>query len=190
LDIEYLDAAAEEVYSGTASAIRGAGHVNDRNDSAPVDGPPEVQEAVDAMSALIRSVDGFRHRAASGAHVGLTELRALGRINTAGRLSPKQLAQSLDLTTGTVTALLDRLERADLVTRIPHPHDRRMLLVELTPEGHVRLGAVLADWDGHVVAAADGMPPADLAATVRFLRRLGELIADAQSAPARDELPV
>ena len=155
------------------------------DEDAPFPGPdnprPEVREAVDAVSSLVRSSDGFRHRAAAQAQVGLTELRALGRIMVAGSLSPKQLAEALDLTTGTVTALLDRLERADLVARSPHPRDRRMLQIELTPLGRARYSGVLAHWDRQVVMAAEAMPPETLLATVEFLRRLEGLISSEQS---------
>ena len=142
---------------------------------------PEIREAVEAVSSLVRSSDGFRHRAAAEAQVGLTELRALGRIMVAGSLSPKQLAEALDLTTGTVTALLDRLERAGLVARTPHPRDRRMLQISLTPLGRDRYSGVLAIWDRQVIAAAEAMPTETLLATVEFLRRLEGLITHEHS---------
>jgi DNA-binding MarR family transcriptional regulator len=161
--------------------------VNDPEDltSSPAPARPEVRDAVNAISSLVQSTDGFRNRAAAQAQVGLTELRALNRINSAGSLSPKQLAEALDLTTGTVTALLDRLERADLVTRAPHPRDRRMLQIELTPAGRERVGGVLASWDGHVIAAAQSMPPESVLATVEFLRRLAGLMSDEPDAERR-----
>ena len=157
--------------------------MNDQDDrlSSATDARPEIRDAVEAVSSLVRSSDGFRHRAALEAQVGLTELRALGRIMVAGSLSPKQLAEALDLTTGTVTALLDRLERAGLVTRTPHPRDRRMLQIELTPLGRDRYSGVLAIWDRQVVAAAEAMPPEALLATVEFLRRLEGLITHEHS---------
>ncbi len=34
-----------------------------------------------------------------------------------------------------MTSLLDVLEKRDLVRRLPHPQDRRSLLVALTPQG-------------------------------------------------------
>jgi DNA-binding MarR family transcriptional regulator len=47
-------------------------------------------------------------------------------------LPPYVIGERLLVTRGTVTGLLDSLEKRDLVRRIPHPQDRRMLLVELT----------------------------------------------------------
>jgi DNA-binding MarR family transcriptional regulator len=47
-------------------------------------------------------------------------------------LPPYVIGERLLVTRGTVTGLLDSLERRGLVRRTPHPEDRRMLLVELT----------------------------------------------------------
>ncbi len=135
------------------------------------------RELAAAVAQLIRNVDAFRHRVAQDAGVGITELRALSRISLAGTMSPKQLAASLDLTTGTVTALLDRLERAELVTRAPHPTDRRMLQIQLTPEGTRRLALALSSFDGMVFAAAETLPAEAVAGAIEFLHRVSEEIA-------------
>ena len=50
-------------------------------------------------------------------------------------LSPHQLGERLLVTRGTVTGLLDTLQRQALLRRVPHPDDRRMLLIELTERG-------------------------------------------------------
>jgi DNA-binding MarR family transcriptional regulator len=54
--------------------------------------------------------------------------------------NPSDLAQSSLITTGAMTARLDRLERAGLVRRAPDPADRRAVRVQLTEEGE-RLAA-------------------------------------------------
>jgi DNA-binding MarR family transcriptional regulator len=53
-------------------------------------------------------------------------MRAEGPI-TAGRL-----AELSGLSTGAVTGVIDRLERAGFVRRVRDPHDRRKVLVEVT----------------------------------------------------------
>jgi DNA-binding MarR family transcriptional regulator len=50
-------------------------------------------------------------------------------------LPPNQIAERMILTRATITGLVDSLERRDYVTREPHPSDRRMHLVQITPEG-------------------------------------------------------
>jgi DNA-binding MarR family transcriptional regulator len=57
--------------------------------------------------------------------------RASGR-----RRAPSVLAERIVCTTGAMTKLVDRLQRSGLVERRPDPHDRRGVLVQLTPEGN------------------------------------------------------
>src|SRR5947209_12465861 len=49
-------------------------------------------------------------------------------------MSAGDLAQESRLTTGAITAVLDRLERAGYARRVPDPSDRRRVLVEPTPK--------------------------------------------------------
>jgi len=51
------------------------------------------------------------------------------------RLSPTLLAEQIVCTTGAMTKLADRLERAGHITRDRDPKDRRSVLVCLTPQG-------------------------------------------------------
>ncbi len=67
-----------------------------------------------------------------GAYRVLAALRRAGEPFT---LTPTELAGSLMVTSGGMTAIIDRLERQGLVARTPHPNDRRGVLVALTDEG-------------------------------------------------------
>lgn len=60
-----------------------------------------------------------------------TEFDALVELRRGG-LTPGELGERLSLTSGSVTALLDRLERLGWAAREPHPEDRRKLVVRLT----------------------------------------------------------
>ena len=66
-------------------------------------------------------------------------------LGAGGSLSPCEIGEQLLVTRGTVTGLLDSLERQRLVQRLPHPKDRRMLLIELTDEGRALLDRLLPE---------------------------------------------
>jgi DNA-binding MarR family transcriptional regulator len=60
--------------------------------------------------------------------------QVLAVVEGAGEpLEPSVIAERLLVTTGTMTSLLDTLERRELIRRLPHPDDRRKLLVDITP---------------------------------------------------------
>jgi len=67
-----------------------------------------------------------------GAYRVLAALRRAGKPFT---LTPGELSRSLMVTSGGMTAIIDRLERQGLVKRSRHPTDRRGVLVGLTGDG-------------------------------------------------------
>jgi DNA-binding MarR family transcriptional regulator len=74
------------------------------------------------------------------APLGLNEgdygvLAALRRAGAPHQLTPSDLARHQMMTSGGMTAAIDRLERKGLVTRRPNPNDRRGTLVGLSDVG-------------------------------------------------------
>lgn len=90
------------------------------------------------------------------------------------RLRMTELADAVLLSRSGVTRLVDRLEKAGLVSRCRVEGDGRGVAAELTPEGLTRLRVAsrthLAGVARHFVARLD---PNDLAALERISRRLG-----------------
>jgi DNA-binding MarR family transcriptional regulator len=62
-------------------------------------------------------------------------LSALRRSGPPFALSPTQLTEVATLSSGAMTNRIDRLESMGLVQRNPDPHDRRGVLIALTPKG-------------------------------------------------------
>jgi len=74
--------------------------------------------------------------AASGLEPGWYDVLAtLRRAGPPYQLRPTDFAASLMLTTSGTTKRLDRLEAAGHIIREPDPHDRRGVLITLTPRG-------------------------------------------------------
>jgi DNA-binding MarR family transcriptional regulator len=59
-------------------------------------------------------------------------LRCLEILTQNDSVLPSQLAVQLGLTTGSVTAMLDRLERLGYATRSADPADRRKVVIRIT----------------------------------------------------------
>jgi DNA-binding MarR family transcriptional regulator len=58
-------------------------------------------------------------------------------------LEPSVIADRLLITTGSVTSLLDNLEKRGLIRRLPHPQDRRKLLIDITPSAQAIVDELL-----------------------------------------------
>lgn len=77
--------------------------------------------------------------AARALGVNLTDLRCVGLLLKCEQISASELAESLGLTRGAVTVLLDRLAKARLAMRSDDPNDRRGILVSATPYARKRI---------------------------------------------------
>lgn len=127
-----------------------------------------------AAIIFMRAMDSNRHRIAKEAGVTASELRALARIGEAGSITPKDLAESMEMTTGAVTAISTHLVESDLVRRVDHPSDRRSLLLELTPAADDVLKMIYRDFDEALSVATRGMPEEDLRACSALLLSVSE----------------
>ena len=74
---------------------------------------------------------------AMAAYFGLsaTDWKCGDIINQKGPLTAGQLAELTGLTTGAITGLVDRLEKAGIAIRRPDPNDRRRVFIESAPGG-------------------------------------------------------
>jgi len=68
-------------------------------------------------------------------YTDLDVLATLRRSGTPYELSPKQLMESVLITSGAMTALLNRLTKLELIYRVPDKKDGRVILAGLTDNG-------------------------------------------------------
>ncbi len=60
-----------------------------------------------------------------------------------GTCLPRQIAELLCLETSTVSGILDRMQKKDLIDRVINPENRREILVMITPKGEALKTPVL-----------------------------------------------
>jgi len=99
------------------------------------------EEMARAVRAVVIAAENFRLRAARDVlGVGSTEISALFYLFTEGTSTPTELAARLQITTASVTELVERLGRAGFARRAPHPHDRRKVVLSLTDAAQRQVG--------------------------------------------------
>jgi len=113
------------------------------------------EAVIAAVHSLRRASAGFQ-RLFTEAHAGVTlaDVLVLHLLAEHGPLTPGAVAKATGLTSGGVTAALDRLEEAGLASRRPSHDDRRKVLVSAAPHGrlagmrraHDAAEAVFAGW--------------------------------------------
>ena len=86
----------------------------------------------DAVRRNQRATDLVDEAASQLLGINRTDARCLDILDQHRRLTAGELAREARLTTGAITAVVDRLEQAGLVRRIGDPADRRRVLIEPT----------------------------------------------------------
>src|SRR3984957_13831233 len=80
------------------------------------------------------ATDRFDQAVADALGLNRTDMRCLDIIEREGPVPAGRLAEETGLTSGAITTVLDRIERAGYARRVSDASDRRRVLVELTPK--------------------------------------------------------
>ena len=91
-----------------------------------------LSELLDEIRAGQRATDLVDDAACRLMGINRTDGRCLDILEQRGRISAGELARGAGLTSGAITAVIDRLERAGYAHRVTDPDDRRRVLVEPT----------------------------------------------------------
>ena len=110
----------------------------------------------------------------------------LAVVEGAGQpLEPSVIAERLVVTTGSMTSLLDNLEKRGLVRREPHPDDRRKLLIDISAEGRAIVDELLPTLHARErEVIEDALTVAEQRTLLRLLAKLQRAATDARSTPA------
>jgi DNA-binding MarR family transcriptional regulator len=131
----------------------------------------ELSQAMSTRTVLLHAAVAER----LGLHI--TDHKCLSLILRAGgRVTAGQLADLSGLTTGAVTGVVDRLERAGFVRRIPDPHDRRRVLVQVARDRLEPINAIFAPMKAAMEELAASYSDQELAVLADFMRRAGDVV--------------
>ncbi len=115
---------------------------------------------------------------------GLTSAQwgPLMRLKTVGGATVAELARWLNADAGAMTRLLDRLEKKGLCKRVRSTEDRRVVQVELTPDGEAAIAEVPAVLSEVLNAHLAGFSKTEWQALRGYLQRMvetGDALRDA-----------
>ena len=99
----------------------------------------------------------FSQTVADSAGISSSDLECLDFLNLEGRVTAGRLAEVTGLTTGAITGVVDRLEKAGFVRRERDDNDRRKVFIAVVPENTAMIGrlyqnmqrAILKDWESY-----------------------------------------
>ena len=143
------------------------------------------EEAADGMAAVTALMRTARILLTRVEHVlkpfGLTfsrfELLALLSFTANGALPMAKAGARLQVHPTSVTNAVDRLEKAGLAVRRPHPSDGRTILVEITPAGRALVPVIAAALNAEVFSRP-GFGGKDLGVLAEILTRFRRTAGD------------
>ena len=127
------------------------------------------------MIQMIAQVVLFNHAANASLGLGASDSQFLTLLRTRGPMTPGQLAVATGLTSGTVTGVIDRLEKASLVRRDRDGEDRRKVLVVPMADAVDRLAPIYAGQGAMLQRVLGRRTSAELEVIKSFL---GDLVAE------------
>jgi DNA-binding MarR family transcriptional regulator len=139
-------------------------------------------ELVGQIRRFIAGAIMFNQKVADHFGLHLTDMQSMNLLDLLGPVTPGKLAACTGLSTGGVTVMLDRLEKAGFVKREPNPNDRLSVLVRVNPGKLRKVNALYAGINKQLEGFFSDTPEAELRTVVNFLSRVNAL-RTAQSAP-------
>jgi len=130
-----------------------------------------------AAIRFVRALERNREKIATDHGLSASDLRALFWIAEHASVTPKALAEHMEMTTGGITVITNRLVNQNLLHRSAHPNDRRSLYLELTPEGHVIMRTIHTDFRSMIAASTTGLTPPQLDAFELALDTVADEVA-------------
>jgi DNA-binding MarR family transcriptional regulator len=140
------------------------------------------RETIDSVIRSLRRVNlqGSFFGQTVAIRFGLSEsdVEALSVLLDTGAATAGRLSELMGLTSGAVTRVIDRLEQAGYVRRIPDPADRRRVVVELIPEKMAAVQATMAQYSEKTASEMGRYSDDELAVIDDFLTRMAAVTRD------------
>ena len=130
-----------------------------------------VLEVQATLRGLHAAVDTLSQTLSDRLGLNRTDLRCVQMLGQFGPQTAGQLAEASGLTTGAVTSVIDRLEKAGFARRVRDEVDRRRVYVELTPSASRQLETIFRDLLINSAAMMEPYSDEDLILIRDFVRR-------------------
>ena len=110
--------------------------------------------------------------------IGLSDFAILEVLLHKGPLLVNEIGRRIELTSGSISSAVDRLEARGLVRRAADATDRRARVVHLTAAGKAYIQPIFAAHKRSMDDAARGLSEAERATLIELLKKLGTFAQD------------
>lgn len=139
-------------------------------------GAPSKSSGVHLWLVLMkahRALSRHAMRSIEPSGLGFSDFAVLEVLLNKGPQKVNDIGRRVDLTSGSITTAVDRLEKRGLVARGLDDADRRSRIVRLTPAGRARIAEVFVRHAAALEIATGGLSKAERKSLIALLKKLG-----------------
>ncbi|MBH0231577.1 MarR family transcriptional regulator [Halobacillus yeomjeoni] len=103
-----------------------------------------------------------------------TEFAVLELLYHQGDQALQKIGEKILLASGSITYVVDKLEKKELLKRIPCPNDRRITFASITDKGRELLNEIFPEHWKQIEAITDGLTEEEKVQAVELLKKLGK----------------
>lgn len=148
----------------------------------------DVVAVLQAIRRFRRADEAMRRRASADLEMNISDLNALQFVMenevTAHPATPGMIAAHLAISTASTTKVLDRLAAAGHLERLPHPYDRRSLVLRATPHARAEVNERLGPMFARLAEIATAVPDGCRTAVAAFLDAVSDELDRTGPGPA------
>ena len=127
-----------------------------------------LQELETAMRKSSAQGTLFAQAVAEHAGISSSDMDCMDFLNMEGRMTAGRLAELTGLTTGAITGVVDRMEKAGFVRRERDDSDRRKVFIAPVPERLAEIGRFYVLMQRAMEKLSDGYTDAELKLLLRY----------------------
>jgi len=147
-----------------------------------------AEQVLTEMRRIIRATQLNAKTLAAHSQLTVSQLMVLQLLSANGEMTPRQLAQHVNLTQATMTTLLDRLEERNFISRRRSSQDKRRVHVTLSQEGAGQLARAPQTLHNRFMTHFDALQSWEQMQILASLQRIAHLldVASVDASPILD----
>ena len=135
-----------------------------------------TKEIVYSIRRLMQAGEHYTKELNKIYNVSAAQINCLLALHENGPLPPSQIAKHVMVNSSTITGIIDRLEKKDLVKRLRISKDRRVITVELTKTGKMLAENAPSPIQQKIIDGLNKLSPSEIEQITLTLKRLTDML--------------
>ena len=135
-----------------------------------------TKEIIYSIRRLMQAGEHYTKELNKIYNVSAAQINCLLALHENGPLPPSQIAKHVMVNSSTITGIIDRLEKKDLVKRLRISQDRRVITVELTKTGEILAENAPPPIQQKIIDGLNQLSPGEMDEIALTLKRLTDML--------------